>query len=289
MIRLTRRGFVKLVGGAAAVAALPSCGDNIELPRGLFLDERGWEAIDIATGIIFPGANGARDCAVVAYIDKLLAAFDVTPPAIFASGPYSGRTAFPDAHGVATNQFPEDSFATFLPLPRVKELAWRMRIYGTAQTPGGDFNDALLGATMGYRDLYTDGIARLDAVASANNVDKLPFRWVTPAEQALALDTVASQAPAFYQALVEHTLEGMFGAPEYGGNAKLDGWFLADYDGDSAPLGHAFYDESQDAYLDRADQPTAQPSPGAHTEDFADDVLNLLTVAAVGSGGKRFF
>jgi hypothetical protein len=286
---LTRRGFVKLVGGAAAVASLPSCGDNQKLARGLFLDERGWETIDIATGIVLPGAMGARDCVAVGYIDKLLAAFDVTPPAIFAGGPYSGRTAFPDAHGVASKQFPENEFATFLPLPRIKELAWRMRIFGTAQTAGGDFNDALLGATVGYRDLYADGIARLDAVAAMNNPDKLPFRWVTPAEQALALDTVASAAPAFYQALVEHTLEGVFGAPEYGGNAFEFGWRLATYDGDSAPLGHAFYDEAQDLYLDRADQPTAQPSPSAHTEDFDDDVVNLLTVAALGSGGKRFF
>lgn len=286
---LTRRGFVKLVGGTAVAASLPGCGDNLKLPRGLFLDERGWETIDIATGIVFPGTLGARDCGVVAYIDRLLAAFEVTPPAIFAGGPYSGRTAFPDAHGAPTKQVPDDAFATFLPLPRTQELAWRMRLYGSAQTPGGDFNDALLGATVGYRDLYADGIRRLDEVAAMNNPDKLPFRWVTPEEQGLALDTVASEVPAFYQALVEHTLEGMFGAPEYGGNAFSYGWRLTGYDGDSAPLGHAVYDATQDLYVDRADQPTAQPSPDAHTEDFDDDVLNLLTIAAVGSGGKRFF
>jgi len=286
---LTRRRFVKLVGGAAAVASLPSCGDNIRLPRGLFLDERGWETLDIATGIVLPGPLGARDMMAVAYIDKLLAAFEVSPPAIFAGGPYSGRAAFPDSHGAPSKQFPANSFATFLPLPRVKELAWRMRIFGSAQTPGADFNDALLGPTVGYRDLYTDGIARLDAVAKTNSEKQLPFRLVTPEEQGLALDTVASAAPAFYQALVEHTLEAAFGAPEYGGNDFQYGWRLTGYDGDSAPLGHAFYDESQDAYFDRPDQPTAQPSPGAHTEDFDDDVLNLLTVAALGSGGKRFF
>src|SRR5450755_2521268 len=84
----TRRGFVKLVGTGAVLAA---CGDNIRLTRGVFLDERGYETIDIATGIIFPGA---RDAQAVRYIDTLLAAFEVAPPAIFASGPYSGRTAF---------------------------------------------------------------------------------------------------------------------------------------------------------------------------------------------------
>jgi len=280
---LTRRRFVKLVGTGAALVA---CGDNIRLARGVFLDERGYETIDIATGIIFPGA---RDAQAVRYIDTLLAAFDVAPPAIFASGPFSGRTAFPKADdGTPSKDFPSDSFAEYLPLPRIKELAWRIRIFGSAQTAGGDFNDALLGPTVGYRDLYTDGIKRLDAVAMTITA-KTPFRLLDPADQGLALDTVASDAPAFYQALLEHTLEGTFGAPEYGGNTLLSGWKLTKYDGDSAPLGHAFYSASLDAYVDRADQPTAQPSPGDVTEDFDDDVLNILTIAALGSGGKRFF
>ena len=129
-----------------------------------------------------PG-EGARDCVAVRYIDTLLAAFDVSPPAIFASGPYSGRTAFPNADdGTPSSSSPSNSFATFLPLPRVKELAWRMRIFGSAQTPGGDFNDALLGPTVGYRDLYTDGIARLDAVAMTITAHT-PFRLLDPADQ----------------------------------------------------------------------------------------------------------
>jgi hypothetical protein len=95
--------------------------------------------------------------------------------------------------------------------------------------------------------------------------------------------------PAFWQALVEHTLEGTFGAPEYGGNAFGAGWHLTRFDGDSAPLGHATYDAATDAYLDRADQPTSLPTPGDQRETFSDDVLQILTVAAIGSGGKRYF
>jgi Gluconate 2-dehydrogenase subunit 3 len=279
----TRRGFVKLVGTGAALAA---CGDNIRVLRsGLFLDERGYETIDIATELIFPGA---RDAQAVRYIDTLLAAFDVDPPAIFASGPYSGRTAFPNPDGTASSNLPANSFAEYLPLPRIKDLAWRMRVFGSAQTTGGDFNDALLGPTIGYRDLYTDGIMRLDAVAMTITANT-PFRSLAAPDQGLALDTVASDAPAFYQALVEHTLEGTFAAPEYGGNTLVSGWKLAQYDGDSAPLGHAVYVAALDAYVDRVDQPTSRPSPGAVREDFDDDILDILTVAALGSGGKRFF
>ena len=287
---LTRRRFVKLVsGGAAALAVLPACGDNILLTRGTFLDEAGWSTIDIATGLILPGELGARDCMAVRYIDQLLAAFEVSPPAIYAGGPFSGRAAFPDAHGAATTQFPNNDFAVFLPLSRVKDIAWRMRLYGSAATVGGTFNDALLGPVIGWRELYADGIARLDVAAKVIRKDT-PFHLLAdPADQEQALDTVASEQPAFWDALLQHTLEGTFGAPEYGGNLYTRGWRLAKWDGDSAPRGHATYDESIGAYVDRVDQPTAQPTPGDVGEDFDTDIVNLLTVAALGSGGKRFF
>jgi hypothetical protein len=292
---LTRRRFVKVLGGAAAIATLPigatGCGDNDHLARGRFLDQRQWRTIDLATGIILPSAPdqiGAREANAVGYIDGLLAAFDVTPPAIFAAGPFSGRAAIPDSHGAPTKQFPADDFARFLPLSRVQDIAWRVRLFGSAQTAGGGFNDAVLGATTGWRALYRDGIARLDRAAATIHAH-YTFDLLEPADQSLALDTVAADVPAFWQALVEHTLEGTFAAPEYGGNRYTLGWRFTEYDGDSAPLGHAFFDESTGAYVDRADQPTSQPSPDALTEAFDDEVIQVLTIAALGSGGKRFF
>jgi hypothetical protein len=138
-------------------------------------------------------------------------------------------------------------------------------------------------------NLYTAGVAQLDIVAMTLEA-KTPFKFLhDPANQELALDTVASDLPEFYRALPDHTIEGTFAAPEYGGNAALRGWRLARYDGDSAPRGHAVYDASIDAYVDRRDQPTTQPSPGDVSEDFSDDVIALLTISALGTGGKRFF
>ncbi len=285
---LTRRGFVKLVSAAAALTKF-GCGDNLQiLRRGAFFDENAWAAIEICTDIIFPGPSGARDCVAVNYIDTLLSAFDGAVPAIFASGPYSGREAFPDDHGQPTANVPPNDFATYLPLPRIKELAWRMRIFGSAATPGGDFNDALLGPRTGYRDLYTAGIAQLDVVAATLQANT-SFRDLSAENQGLALDTVASAVPGFYTMLVEHTIEGTFSAPEYGGNHELLGWHFARYDGDSAPRGHSTYDPSIDAYVDRADQPTSTPTPGDVSEDFGDDAIAVLTLAALGTGGKRFF
>ena len=282
---------MKLIGGAAALAAAPlpfGCGDNIYEPRGIFFDEHAWATIDIATGFILPGDRMARDAMAVRYIDTLLAAFTVDPPAIFAGGPFSGRTAFPDAHGQPTTQFPSDDFAQFLALSRVQEIAWRVRIFGSPATAGGDFNDAVLGPTTGLQALYLDGIQRLDDVANEMQQYK-QFRFLAPDDASRALDTVADDKPDFWDALVNHTLEGTFCAPEYGGNALAIGWQGTNYDGDSAPLGHAVFDETTGAYVDRADEPTSQPSPGDVTETFDPDIIDALTIAAIGSGGMRFF
>ena len=283
---LTRRGFVKLVGGAVAMVSLPlGCGDNLApTVNGRFFDADAWRTIEAATEVLLPGA---RDAQAVRYIDTLLSAFDVDPPAIFAGGPFSGRTPFPDAHGAPSTELPDNAFAAFTPLSRVQEIAWRMRIYGSAATPGAAFNDAVLGETVGWRDAYTAGIARLDAVAA--EIAGTTYRALAAADQQAALDRVASDQPAFYQALLAHTIEGTFAAPEYGGNAALAGWQAARWDGDSAPLGHAVYDATIDAYVDRVDQPTSTATPGDAREAFDDDVIALLTVASVGSGGKRFF
>ena len=283
---ITRRRFVKLVGGAAAVATLPSCGDNVKPTRGLFFDEHQWATIDIATGIILPSdpdGLGARDALAVRYIDGLLVAFErfPDPPQIFAGGPNSGREPYADNRGLPSNTFPPADFRKFLPLSRVQEIAWRARIYGSDTTP--------LGPMQGWRDLYVDLVVRLDAAAKELDRANPLFVLLHPLDRATALDTVGADFPAYYQTLVDHTLEGTFAAPEYGGNAGLRGWQLAQYKGDSTPLGYAFFDTSSGIYLQRPDEPTSTATPGDTAEDFDPDIINTLTVAAVGSGGKRFF
>ena len=290
----TRRVFLRLLGVASAAAALPfpfGCGDNADADVPLFFDAHQWATIDLATSMILPATErgiSASDARAVRYIDRLLAAFDVAPPTIFAGGPASGRQPAPDAHGKSTGTFPPADMATFLPLTRAQEIAWRVRIFGSAATPGGDFNDGLLGATVGWRDLYTDAVTRLDALAAAASPGAT-FLALGSADRQVALATVSSDVPQFGQALIEHTLEGVFCVPEYGGNADRAGWRLARFDGDSIPLGHAVYDASIDAYVDRPEEPTSTPSPHATSEDFDAAILDVLTIAAIGSGGKKFF
>jgi hypothetical protein len=288
---ITRRSLLGWTGAAAVVAALPripllaGCGDNLQLAHGRFFDEFQWLTVDALTDLVLPGA---RVTGAVGYIDKLLSAFDDSPPAIFAGGPASGREANPDGMGGSTGTYPPDNFSSFLQLTRVQELAWRIRLFGSAATPGGDFNDAALGATVGLRDLYTQGLLTLDAIA-ATHQKKARFLDLGDDDRQLSFASLADQAPAFLQALTENTIEGMFAAPEYGGNAARSGWQLARFDGDSVPLGHAQYVAAMAAYVDRADEPTSLPTPGDRTETFSADVIQTLQLAALGSGGKQFF
>ncbi|HEY4239507.1 MAG TPA: hypothetical protein VGM88_06810 [Kofleriaceae bacterium] len=280
---LTRRGFVAAAAAASSLLVI-GCGDNLGV-RGRFLSADAYAALRVAAEQIFPGA---ADAGAIDYIDQLCVAFDQDPPAIFGGGPFSGRTPVPDAHGAPTKTRPADAFATFLPLSRVQEIAWRMRVFGSAATTGGDFNDALLGPTVGYRDLYAELGAAFD-VAAAAQVAGAKLVDLEGAALMTAVFTVAAEQPEAWATFTNHVLEGMFAAPEYGGNQRLAGWQLASFDGDSAPLGHSCYDATIDAYVDRADEPTSTASPGSMPEDFDADIISLLALSAVGSGGMRFF
>ena len=151
---------------------------------------------------------GAAALGAVEYIDGLLGAFSFDPPRIFAGGPFSGRWG-----GRA-------SFADFIPLRPVEELAWRTRIEGSLGRPEREFN----GPVAGWQDLYRDGIERLGA----------DFDRVDGAEQ----DRRLAADPAFRALLYGHANEGCYGAPEYGGNRGLRGWDAIGFDGDTQPRGY---------------------------------------------------
>ena len=85
----------------------------------------------------------------VGYIERLLTAFDVTPPALHAGGPFSGRRP-----GATQNDF-----ARFLPLSRVSEAGWRLRLYGSAGVSGGGPNDKVLGPVRGLRERVKQTLA----------------------------------------------------------------------------------------------------------------------------------
>lgn len=156
--------------------------------------------------------SGAVDGGVPDYIDGLLGAFTVDPPRIWAGGPTSGR-----AGG-------EASFSLFHRLGPLDELAWRIRIEGSLGIAAREFN----GPVVGWQERYRRGLAALGA----------DFASLAPDEQ----DARLRAGGSFTDLLYEHCCEGMYGAPEYGGNRDLAGWRGIAFAGDVQPRG---YDDDQ--------------------------------------------
>ena len=151
-----------------------------------------------------PGAAAAGGAD---YIDALLGAFLFDPPRIWAGGPFSGR-----AGG-------EASFARFLPLSPVEELAWRTRIEGSLGRPEREWN----GPVVGLQERYREGLAALGT----------DFAEAEPEEKDRRLDGAGEFARLLYQ----HACEATYGAPEYGGNRDLAGWRAIGFPGDVLPRG----------------------------------------------------
>jgi len=150
---------------------------------------------------------GAGSAGVPDYIDGLLGAFLVDPPRIWARGPTSGR------HGGAA------AFARFHELTALDELAWRTRIEGSGGIPEREFN----GPVVGLQQVYREGLAALGDDFCALDGDRQDERL--------------RAVPEFLDVLYGHTCEGMYGAPEYGGNRDGAGWRAIDFDGDVQPRG----------------------------------------------------
>jgi hypothetical protein len=153
---------------------------------------------------IGPSASAAG---VPDYIDGLLGAFSSDPPRIWAGGPTSGR------HGG------EAAFGRFHVLTAFDELAWRMRIEGSCGMPEREFN----GPVIGLQQQYREGLAALGE----------DFIALAPEDQ----DTRLRSLPDFTALLYDHVCEGMYGAPEYGGNRDGSAWRAIGFDGDVQPRG----------------------------------------------------
>ena len=96
---------------------------------------------------------------------------------------------------------------------------------------------ALAGFLSSSRDAYTSGLAALDAFARSSKGG--PFPKLSAADQNEILRAVEQgKAPgftpssaAFFSLVREHTIQGTFCDPYYGGNANFVGWDLIGYPG----------------------------------------------------------
>src|SRR5262245_26830840 len=121
--RYSRRGILRALGAVAATTALPGCSanENVSPVAPPFFSPAERRALGALANSVLPPDDtpGGAALGAVVYIERLLTAFDVEPPPLFAGGPYSGRTPFPDGAGGASTERPPNDFATFLPLDRI--------------------------------------------------------------------------------------------------------------------------------------------------------------------------
>ncbi len=236
-----RRAVITGIPAAAVVIGLASCTPVPHVTRvpalNRFFSSHQAGVIADATARIAPGPGddpaeaghpGAREAGVTGYIDAMLGSLhwltfpaDATAklapaPVIFAGGPWSNRHA----------SGPDRMASPVTPDP-VARLAWRRRI-------------------ADWQGQYTSGIAALDQAAGGD------FTKAARAEQ----DKILASAPmkTFLALLFEHTIEGMYAAPEYGGNRGLAGWKEISYPGDSQPAGYTSAEVERSDGLDPVDE-----------------------------------
>lgn len=222
---LSRRGLLgAAAAGLAVLVPLGGGGRAIAVPVGSeaarYLDDRQLATLRAVVDRIVPADldPGAVAAGCADAIDALLGAFETDPPRIFAGAPFSDRA------GSDVNHFEQ-----FLTLDRYEEMAWRLQIQGSGGNPDLQFN----GLVKGFQQIYVDGLAALDEAVLLGR-----FASATAVERDLILQT--SDDPLVKDLLdiaVPHTLQFMYGAPEYGGNADLVGWAYTAFDGDVQPRG----------------------------------------------------
>jgi hypothetical protein len=258
-----RRTFVKAAGGIGLLALAPATRVRALLAvapaagqAGRFLTAHELGTLRAVAGRFIPGPPddpdpGAVEAGAAEAIDLYLAAFTLDPPLIHAGGPFSNRAGA--AH---------DDFADFVPLDRLAELGWRIRLNGSQGKPEREF----AGPVIGLQEIYRQGLAHLDERAGGNFA-ALPG----PAQDLILRDQTDTAVQDFVGVALSDVLDATYGPPEYGGNRNLVGWTVNHWAGDTQPRG---FTPSQ------VSDPDPQPATPALSAKAAAAALKFLPALA---------
>ena len=272
---LSRRQFLRAAAVVLGLLALPySRAERAwARARGRFFTRSERATLEALCDRIIPPDDtpGAATLGAPRYIEIMLSAFDGGgTPRIYAGGPFSGRNPYPDnKNGTPSKRRPRNSFKKFVELTRVQELAWRAEIFGSTTVPEVAALDAQFGGPkVGLRDLYRNSLAKVDQIAQATAGSPFAKLDTTQQDAVFAmLDHGAFMADprrgglTFVDLLIEHTLEGCFSVPEYGGNKRRAGWAMLGLEGDDQPLGYSIFSLAINDYVERPDHPMSTPNP----------------------------
>lgn len=289
---MPRRQFVRLVVLGAGSAVLPiACatppGEDPEppflvppLPGYFSVEER--RLLGLFADYVLPPDDlaGGEAVGTVPYIEQLLTAFDTDPPRLFAAGPYSDRNPIPTPDGQPSDSRPENGFATFLPLTRSQELAWRLEIYGSAGVPGGGPNDAALGPIIGLRQVYAE------ALAEAKGLLPRPIAELTADD---IVELWPKLGERFRYDFPGRVIEATVSLPEYGGNVDRRGWQILHTLGDTMPFGFTPYDSVAGRYRPHPSEPFSERDPRPDPDPIDIDLRLHLELVVAGAGGKKFY
>jgi gluconate 2-dehydrogenase gamma chain len=104
---------------------------------------------------------------------------------------------------------------------------------------------SLAGALSASRETYRAGLSALDA--RARQMKGQAFARLSDADQDAVLIALQAADPSFFSLVRDHTLQGTFGDPYYGGNAGFVGWDMIGYPG--IRLGVAQAQQAMDPHL----------------------------------------
>lgn len=197
-------------------------------------------ALSAAVAQLIPASGpddwSAADAGAIEYIEQLLNALsDGGNPKIYAHGPQRSR------------------YAEFEPLPLAKLSGWHAE-------------------TLRLRTLYAEGADELNRLARGplallqGDFSALP----APAQIGI-LELLDLENTPFFQTLFNHTMEGVYGHPVYGGNRDYIAWNEFCYEGDvhgvRYPNGHdpAATDRPWDQFGGYTPEEIAQPGGSCST------------------------
>ena len=251
-ISMDRRAFLRSAGYFSLLSLAPAslladiAQENCITGACVFFSPQQMQLLGSLCAHFIPGPPddpdpGALEAGVPQYIDLLLGAFMINPVRIHAGGPFSMR----DMKGQ------HNSFMDFLPLDAIEERSWRTRIEGSKGLPEREWN----GPVKGWQQTYLDGLKLLEEKDFAN---------LSPFRKNLLLRTARGELKEFIDLAFKHTLEGMYGAPEYGGNISRVGWKYTRWPGDRQPMMYT----PDEVSLPDADQHDAVERARQNGEDY---------------------
>jgi len=251
-ISINRRAFLRTAGYFSLLSLAPAslladiAQKNCENNVCVFLNAQQTQTLQALCAHFIPGPPddpdpGALEAGVPQYIDLMLGAFMIHPVRIHAGGPFSMRDM----------QNQHNSFMDFLLLDAIEERAWRTRIEGSKGLPEREWN----GPVKGWQQTYVDGLKLLDEKYFTN---------LSHFRKNLLLRTAGGELKEFLDLAFKHTLEGMYGAPEYGGNINRVGWAYTRWPGDHQPM---MYSDAEVSNVD-ADQVEAAQKAKHNAEDY---------------------